>query len=115
MTGVEFGAAAAGRMAASSLDPLGRPIRRRTWKRRLARATVKAVLIKRSTPEARQLKRLIRRALGDWGDPDRAVITAPTKNQAEPLCSVGIEPTGALLRITLEREKSRWLSANCVR
>ena len=65
MTGIELATAIAGEAAASSLGWLGRLTRRWTWKRRLARAAVKAVAIRRFTRRARRIRRLLRQALGD--------------------------------------------------
>ena len=65
MIGMELATAFIVAAAVSLLGWFGTRTRKRSWKRRLARSASNAVQITRYTRRARELERLIRRALGD--------------------------------------------------
>ena len=102
MTGIELATAVVGKAAVSSLGWFGRRTRRWAWKRRLARAGIKAVAIGRFTRRARRINRLIRRALGEQslveslsrqdGQAGQAVAAHLAPYLREPLTTVfGVE------------------------
>ena len=88
MTGVEVGTAAAAKATESTVGRLLMLVRRRTWKRRLARAAVKAVAAQQPARHTRHLRRLIKQSLGE------PTIEHSLRNRDQ----LGIEETSGLLR-----------------
>ena len=87
MTGAEIGTAVAGKAVAPLLKRLHELVRRRTWRRRLARAAVKAVDAEQSARQTRHLRRLIKQVLA------APAIVESLRNRGQ----FGIEETSALL------------------
>ena len=87
MTGVEIGTAVVGEAVAPLLKRLHESVRRWTWRRRLARAAVKAVAAEQSARQTRHLRRLVKQALA------APAIMESLRNRGQ----FGVEETSALL------------------